>query len=343
MKKHIILIFLVSLTMTQPDVFGQKTKKDRKKQKQTKQTEQPAGRDVVVSPTQKETTPKNRSAERGTAESTLIRPFEVVNFEELLGAAKPVVTSRPTGTINWTEQYIEAKGSSVIDYGRFPNQAQARAMATRGAIVVAQRNLLEIIEGVNVVSETTVKDMTVQNDYIYTRIDGIVKGARQHGEPVEKDGMIEVTMRIPMYENNGLASAVYDDVKNLPGVGTRKLPADLIVKDGEIPNGLVFNFKGKQFDPSMFPMVIDQNGKVLLDLTQFYDPAEGKFPKILSGTKDLFTELSFSKGTQVIDVLESYKGKIVIDDETVKKINWDKIQKGFSTAGKILKFILTVI
>ena len=41
-------------------------------------------------------------------------------------------------------------GSSVIDNERFKLLAQAKAMAIRGATVIAQRNLLEIINGVNI-------------------------------------------------------------------------------------------------------------------------------------------------------------------------------------------------
>lgn len=347
MKKSIILIIVLSLVFAGTDSFAQKDKKE-KKTKKTKQTsEQTITKDN--SNTKEPANTKDGTTKvpvNGTVkpQTTEVRPVEIVNYEELLEAATPVITPRPNGSVNWTEQYIEAKGSAVIDLERFPNAAQAKAMATRGAIVVAQRNLLEIIQGVNVVSETTVKDMMVQSDYIYTRVDGVVKGARQFGEAVEKDGMIEVTMRVPMYETNGLAPAVYDGIASLPGMNNRNFAVE--VPDGaeaEIPSGLVFNFNGKQYDPSMFPMVVDQEGKILLDLTKFYDPKEGKFPKILSGTKEIFNDLNFKEGTQVIDVIQSIDGKIVVDPSKTPKVNWGKIQKGVTTATKIFKFILTII
>lgn len=344
MKRSIIFIVLLSVCMAGADVYGQKVKKE-KKSKKDKKTEQTTAREsgtATSTGSNSEATAK-KPASDARMPAGEVKPVEIVNYEELLEASTPVISSKPNGSVNWTEQYIEARGTAVIDYDRFPNAAQARAMATRGAIVVAQRNLLEIIQGVNVVSETTVKDMMVQSDYIYTRIDGVVKGAQQFGDAMEKDGMMEVTMRIPMYEQNGLAPAVYDGIGNLPGMQTRAFPADLTVEDGEVPSGLVFNFNGKQYDPSMFPMVVDESGQLLLDLTKFYDPKEGKFPKILSGTKDIFNDLNFKEGTQVIDVIESFDGKLVVDPSKTPKINWDKIQKGVSTATKILKFILTII
>jgi len=345
MKKSIVFIVLLSILMITPDVFAQRVKKDKKSKKVQTQTEQTT---KGVSNTEiKEVKPEAvtiKPVEAATVKKPVeIVPEEVVDFEQLIEVSQPVIQSRPNGSVNWSEQYVEAKGSAVIDYERFPNAAQAKAMATRGAVVVAQRNLLEILQGVNVVSETTVKDMMIQSDYIYTRVDGIVKGARQVGEALEKDGMIEVTMQVPLYETNGLAPAVYDGVAGLPGMQNRLLPADLEVGDGDVPSGLVFNFNGKQYDPSLFPLVVDENGKLLLDMSKFYNPAEGKFPKILSSTKEIFNELNFSKGTQVIDVIESFDGKIVVDPSSAKKINWDKIQKGISTVTKVFKFILTIL
>jgi len=336
MKKSIILLIIIALAMSSADVYGQKVKKEKKPRKGKTQTEQTTTTKAPVNTTSVTTDIKPEA----TTQIKDVKPVEIVNYEELMQEATPVIFEQPNGAVNWTEQFIEAKGLSVIDYERFPNAAQARAMATRGAIVVAQRNLLEIIQGVNVVSETTVKDMMTQNDYIYTRVDGLVKGAQQYGEAIEKDGMMEVTMRIPMYEKNGLAPAIYDGI---PGIGNKSMAAEITSEGGEIPSGLVFNFNGKTYDPSMFPMVVDQNGKLLLDMTQFYDPKVGKFPKILSGTKDIFTELNFKEGTQVIDVIQSFDGKLVVDPEKTPKINWERIQKGISTATKVVKFILTII
>src|SRR5690606_37275715 len=129
------------------------------------------------------------------------------DFSVLEKYTQPVIENKPNGSINWTQQYVEAKGQSVIDNERFKNPAQAKAMATRGAVVVAQRNLLEMVQGVNVVGETTVQDMITTSDYIYTRVEGLIKGAQQFGPAKELDGMIEVTMRMPIYGNDGIASA----------------------------------------------------------------------------------------------------------------------------------------
>ena len=113
------------------------------------------------------------------------------------GESSEVITGNDTSHVNWTTQTIEAKGWSVIDTTRFKIAAQAKAMAITGAKVVAQRNLLEIIKGVHITSETIVEDMITQNDKIKTQIEGVIKGAQMKGDPVFNGDLVEVTLVIP--------------------------------------------------------------------------------------------------------------------------------------------------
>ena len=269
---------------------------------------------------------------------------------------EPVVQELPKGKVDWTNQYIEAKGESVIDNERFKNAAQAKLMAKRGAIVVAQRNLLEITKGVQVTSETKVQDMITTSDYVYSRVDGVIKNAVQIGEAVEKEGYIEVTMRIPLYEKNGLAPAIYDQVAKT--TDAKKTTMNTVKQITSLPetttadgtgttadtastteitdlSKLAFNLNGKTYDPSMFPVVMDEKGNVVLDYSKIYDPKTGKFPKIVSAGKSLLEAFGAKKGVEVLDVIGSADGKITVDTSKVKnKINWTKIGSIASTIGK---------
>lgn len=330
-----IMVLLIGSIMT---AYAQEKGKTSQKKKNRKEATVQQGQ--VVSP---QTKPLEQSVEQSSRQPAEQTVDPEISVEQVMQIATPVVQEKPNGLINWTEQYVEAKGMSVIDYDRFPNQAQARAMAIRGAIVEAQRNLLEIVQGVNVVSETKVKDMMVQSDFIYTRVEGLVKGAQQVGEPIEKDGMIEVRLRMPLYGNGGLASAVYEQATHLPLLQQRATTDPSAATGDVLPQGLVFMMNGKQIDPALFPLVVDQNGRILLDMTKLYDPKTGKFPRILTSTKDIMQELNMKKGVQFVEVIESVDGKIVVDPGSAKKINWEKIQKGLITAGRVLQFILTVL
>jgi hypothetical protein len=349
MKKFLSILFLACFLFSGLTAFSQSKSKKNKRTKTTTTA-------VVTTPTDKTDPAKtdpgktnpgktdpvitNPVAKPVTAQPVRTAPL---TYDQVYNNARPIIQESPNGNVNWTEQFVEAKGASVIDNNRFENPAQAKAMATRGAVVIAQRNLLEILKGVNVTSETTVQDMVTTNDYVYTRIDGLVKGAKQVGEAIEKDGMMHVTMRVPLYGREGLSSAVYNELPQIKGrsaqvitetpkTGTTQA-ADALSGN----EGLVFNIKGKTIDPAMFPVVVDENGQLLLDMTKLYDPNSGNFPKILQSSEQLFNDLGFAKGVDVIDAIQGEKGKIVLDSKNAKKVDWGKIG---SVVGSLAKFIL---
>mgnify|MGYP005855661643 CR=1 FL=1 len=368
MKK--IILLLVCLILVLPELSTAQNKKNKKKNKKDKteqvspQIQNESATEMQAKPIETKPTEKNPSEakpseakpiEIAKPENNVSKPIETekpqianqieakpINVEQVIAQSKPIIQEKPNGSINWTEQYIEAKGASVIDKERFKNPAQAKLMAKRGAVVDAQRNLLEIIKGVNVTSETTVNDMITTRDYIYTRIDGVIKGAQLIGEPIEKDGTIEVRMRVKLYDQDGIAPAIYSDIPTLKKTTTvsdvvNQVPPE--VKD-QVLKGLAFNLNGKKFDPSMFPIIVDENNNLVLDMTKLYDPKTGKFPQLLNTTEQLLKDVGFKKGVEVLNVLKAESGKLVIDNKSLKKVNWQKIGQ---VSGKIGKFLMMLI
>ncbi len=340
MKTQIYVAFLLPMLLIASDCYSQRTKKSRKREAQQNA--------IIV--------PQNNTLGRGGIEtqqpnvtlggqgqataSRTVGDFERV-FEQIRANSTPIVENRANGSINWTEQFIEAVGQSAIDFDRFPNQAQARLMAQRGAIVVAQRNLLEIIQGVNITGETTVQDMITTSDFIYTRVDGVIKGAQQVGEFIERDGIVSVRMRVPLYESNGLAPALYDELPQVKMARTTRATANSGNQD--LPENLfAFNLNGKKINPSMFPIIVDENNNVLLDMTRIYDPRTGKFPQYVNASREIMQALGFEKGIQWLDVINTHSGRIQVTNESSRKINWDRILNTASriySALRILPFI----
>lgn len=72
---------------------------------------------------------------------------------------------------------------------------QSKLMARRAAIADAYRNLSEVIMGVMVDSQTTVKNFVTESDVINTKVQGFIKGAQIINEKEMKDGTYEVTMQ----------------------------------------------------------------------------------------------------------------------------------------------------
>lgn len=259
--------------------------------------------------------------------------------------AQPKVTDlveeKENGTINWTGQYIEAVGMSAIDNNRFKIPAQAQMMAQRGAVVVAQRNLLEIVKGVQVTSKTTVKDFITESDVIVTEISGVVKGAQMVGKPRVFETHVEVTLRMPIYAQDGLAPILAKNTVDTEGSGLSpdfegedmKSTADMIKSIG-----LKLVGEGK-ITPSMFPKFVDENGKLLVDMAKLYDPSKGTFPSLGKLTQGASKSGSSAGGVDaLIDIAVDQLGNFVVNK--IEKPKLKKFVKGLidvtGAAAKIL-------
>ena len=73
-------------------------------------------------------------------------------------------------SINWSSGLITCNGESA--------EGQSTYRAKRAATLVAQRNLLEVVKGVQIQSETTIAEGMRESDVIMSRVSGVVKGAQ---------------------------------------------------------------------------------------------------------------------------------------------------------------------
>lgn len=244
-----------------------------------------------------------------------------------------VVEPQGPGEINWTQQVITAKGWGVIDT-TFP-LPQAKLMATRAAQVVAQRNLLEIIKGVRVVSETKVQDLMTKSDYIYTQIEGVVKGAKMIGEPVEKEGMIEVELAIGIYDSDGIAPTIQK------GLGKKFIDIASSLTSTEKEEikritGLVIDATDTDAKPAVFPRILDEDGHVLFDPAEYYnpnDPTLQKLIKVLVTAEKEIKKSEFGDNPYIIKALKAINSDIVVDNENAEKVSW--LKKTFQSLLKI--------
>ena len=240
------------------------------------------------------------------------------------------------GTVNWTDYTITAKGWAIID-SSLP-MAQAKAMARRGAEVVAQRNLLEIIKGVNVYSETKVQDFITKSDYVYTKIEGVVKNAVIIGEPIEKDGTIEVSMGIKIYDTDGLASAIQKEMpsKNnakMQLTGTEKTNLSKIEK-------LAVDITGIDYEPGIFPRILDEDGNMIFDASDI-DLSKIDYEKAIEYVQNPDELKKDVDGNNTLKAVKKVGSDIIIALKDPKTQDW--LKKAFDfviTAGKaVLLFI----
>jgi hypothetical protein len=76
--------------------------------------------------------------------------------------------------------------------------AQQRLKAKRAAKVDALRNLNETIYGVQITSNTTVRDFVTQSDVVRARLDAVIQGAQEVDYIEQPDGTAEVTVEVTL-------------------------------------------------------------------------------------------------------------------------------------------------
>lgn len=155
--------------------------------------------------------------------------------------------------------------------------AQKRLTAITAAKVVAQRRLAELLEGVAVVSETTVKDSELVSDVIKTAVTGFIKGA----QPVVQDWNASeetalVMLKIGVNGPKGFASVMYEKILKEPRIKKElEKPAYVPPADVALPapaalayDGLVIDATDYNFRPALINRIFNAKGEVL------YDPAK---------------------------------------------------------------------
>ena len=177
--------------------------------------------------------------------------------------------------VDWEKGIITATGVGVPS-SKAVSLSQARAMAYRAAKADAYRNLAEIIDGVQVDSETTVKNLALENDVINLKIKSFIKGARVVSEKMDRDGTWHVTMKLNLYGGtDSLSKTVYDNIavpkKPLPEVTIDTVRTEVsTVKTSTVTltetvsgqyTGLVVDVTGLQLERCMSPKIIDETGR----------------------------------------------------------------------------------
>jgi len=222
-------------------------------------------------------------------------------------APREVLESFPEGEVDWSGNTVRATGIGVID-PQNPNTAQARLMAERAAVVVAQRNLLETVEGVRVDSETRVENFMTDYDVIHTRVQGVVRNARQVGQSRydAEAGTVEVELQMDIYGPTGLSGALSTALAD-PRTSLESLSPQ--VRDFLSQySGLVIDGGETGLTPSMFPRIFDENGNLLLDTSQYASyigSGAGAGLKFISDLQGILDQSGLSGSPLVLDAIDA--------------------------------------
>lgn len=183
-----------------------------------------------------------------------------------------VVQAANQAVINWdkgAESDIIADGVGLSPKNMTPNRGVL--MARRAAIVDAQRQLAEIVQGVAVTGETTVENLTVTSDVVKTKVQALLRGFKILQEECNEDGSYMVRMSIPLYGVNSLAEATLPAIEEkipqpAPEISANYVPSTEVsvqVKSSTGYTGVIIDAYGMGLEGTFAPALYDTNGRVI--------------------------------------------------------------------------------
>jgi len=172
--------------------------------------------------------------------------------------------------VDWNSNTISAIGiGAAPEYAIKPGQADA--LARRAAVVDAYRNLASIVYGVEIENHTTVAELAVKKDTIKTSVSGVIRNARIVDEEQLDNGNYQITLTMPLFGTNSLATAVWPKEENetttSPMNNDTLLPVPLPPKNEKnavgMVTGVVIDCRGLGLERAMAPNIVDVTGRTI--------------------------------------------------------------------------------
>ena len=183
---------------------------------------------------------------------------------------------RVEAAAQWNEGRITAEGFGTPPANAYG--AKANIMARRAAIVDAQRNLAEQVNGVQVDAETTVENFVINSDIVKTKVSALIKGAVVVEEHAMPDGSYRVVMSMPLYGAQGLAAAVMPAIRDMnPPMPPPPVISATITTQIQMSGtytGVIIDAEGMGLKPSFSPVIYDTSGRAIYGVSNInYDQA----------------------------------------------------------------------
>ena len=180
--------------------------------------------------------------------------------------------------IDWDRRVVIAKGIGAPS-SKATNPATKRASAVRAARLDASRNLLEMLQGINLSGSTTMRDAMIESDLVRSEVRGKVNGLRSLGNPrYFADGTVEVMMEARMQQTipqELVERLTKDQAQSMQQTTISIQPPQEVRKQAQEPetqtspskpenqiySGLVLDASGVELQPAIYPTVLDEDGK----------------------------------------------------------------------------------
>lgn len=233
-----------------------------------------------------------------------------------------VVEETDNGAINYSQGIVTATGiGSIPEYA--VNAGQARAMAIRAAKVDARRQLIELVNGITLTSETTMRNR-MADEVVKEKVSGLIRGAYQVGDVrYLSDTSVEVTMAVSL---SGISEIV------IPTEGFNATPPPPPSPSTTPPTaatsaytGIIVDARGLGVRPALAPRLLDQNGGVVYgpgNYTREYAITNGVagYSKSLEAAREDMRVKGNPLIVKAVSVSGANKADVVVANADVMKI-----------------------
>lgn len=194
----------------------------------------------------------------------MMRPNQpMMQNQQMMGGMPPLPQPITDMRAAFSTGYIRVIGESEA--------GQRRYAALRAAKVVAQRDLLEVIQGVTVFGDTTVQNGLLANDVIRSTVQGFLQGARECGRYYDMtQGVGYVCLEVgtksfvtTMFQDPNARQAIMQAVPPAPMYQPQVVPPAPQVYDG-----LIVDTTGTNFRPALINRILNDKGEILYDPTK---------------------------------------------------------------------------
>jgi len=173
---------------------------------------------------------------------------------------------------DWEKGVVRATGMGSYKSGAKKNLR--RPQAKRAATMDAQRNLAEIVQGVQVSSESSMLDLELEYDKVKTRVDATIKGMTEISSKYYEDGTCEVVLEMPIFgASKSVAEAAFLPFRDEPkepfpqptNVTNINVTTNVNTTVGGVVGGkytgLVVDCSGMGLEAVMSPVIKNGNGQ----------------------------------------------------------------------------------
>ena len=180
------------------------------------------------------------------------------------------------GSINWNK----GADSDVIAVGISRPDPRGLALSREAAIMAAQRNLIAVVQGMQINSTTTMRDLILENDTVNRNISGTLRGAQIIEEEITNDGGYYVKMRVPIYGvGESIAAAILPALRpnapqafNTPNLQNFE-PATIQDIQSTNYSGVIVDAAGLGLTETFSPVIYDTNGRAIYGIENLQNDA----------------------------------------------------------------------